>query len=972
MPVRGGIPAPRSMADSSALPQQEDSLRKALPAVDTTALKADITSIASRFLVDIAADPSDQSLHDSLDSLLNLQNLVESGRLGCQDYHDVRGRIDSLVETGFYLPLSTQPHAGGNDLLVLANPADASTSAFDHLEQAPVSSATSSTCLYNCKICAQQYREKRLQQDKWAAYDVCLTDEDANNDISAKISHARASFRHVTERLESSGNTIMKRWTEMSVSKRAAMLKVALPYVQNRPWAAASLLYKQANGNGYTWKCRHTEWLLPYLDLQSLSDTPWRLLALLHHRTQHSIEEWFMLDTQQLRVPFAQGTLRLAYNPHCVVTHGDRFGQLQQWDEAAAHRFDIVGFPRAQVTFEAQAQLGESMKTIVDLLLKIEAPTGNNKWLSSVKNAFGRPASAKALSGILDWPFSAPPVFDSHALLESLRLRRDTAKTQLRGVQDDPDLAQRLLEQATELANKIDQRPSMHQDLRLQLMMDHLDRYTCYQRAVEDLENSMSAHEGINEDSASAQHHQESLQLLGHSLRALFDYMRNELRFLATRQPAFDSYLCYCPKDFLLPHTRQEDTMLYVEDPIFWAIDQLIKYHDDRPFDYELLIGCVSEVLSRVGKKKRGRLNDQLHTHLEDMVVVIEAMSSLKSHRPSVSGKLGVNHSFQSTTAREQHKRWCARASARVLLLEDLTQLYEPLDKLLKMPRTWTKSGSISGNGHTESQGTLDLFWSEVRHAKDVLLKQNGASKQDRVTYLEHIVRPRARDPDNEVPDIEPMTLEPHNDTIEQADRASVADSLHEDRLLSTWPGSQRTPSALTGNSATSDKVPLSIQTVWGRLGTDEKVDFATPKPREKVKTRPITAPDEAPAPPPPEPVLPPPPELERVSVNSTSLELFQRMFTPQETHKRTACIDWEDLTAALVDAGCTMDSRGGSAVRFIRGGNGPNSSTVSVHKPHPDSSVNPIMLKDVAKRLERYFGWTKEVFEERVKVAGP
>ncbi|KAK3115233.1 hypothetical protein LTR53_005644 [Teratosphaeriaceae sp. CCFEE 6253] len=960
------------MADSSPLPQQEDSSQTLSPAVDVAALKVDIASITSRLQAALAAYPNSSALDQSLQSLLSLQEVSDSGRLYDREYREIRDKVDSLMETCLHLPPPTQPHADDGDPLTQTDSADASTSAFGHIDQAPESSATPPTCPDSCKTCAQQYRQTRLQQDKWAAYDACLTDEDAKNDVCSKISRARTSFDHVAGRLETSGNTVMKRWTEMSVSKRAAILKVALPYIQNRPWAAASLLYKQADENGYTWKSRHAEWLLPYLDLQSLSDTPWRLLALLHHRTQHSIEEWFMLDTQQLRVPFAQGTLSLAYNPHCVVTHGDRFGHLQQWDEAAAHRFDIVGFPRAQVTFEAQAQLGESMKMIVDLLLKIEAPTGNSKWLSSVKSGFGQPASGKTLSGILDWPFNAPPVFDGHALLETLRLRRDTAKTQLRGVQDDPDLAQQLLEQATELADMIDQRPSMHQDLRLQLMMDQLDRYTCYQRVVEDLESSMSAHEGINDDSSGAHHHQESLQLLGHSLRALFDYMRNELRFLATRQPAFDSHLCYCPKDFFLPHTRQEDTMLYVEDPIFWAIDQLIKYHDDRPFDYELLIGCISDVLSRVGKKKRGRLDDQLHAHLGDMVVVVEAMSSLKSHRPSVSGKLGINHRFKSTAAREQHKRWVERASARVLLLGDLTQLYEPLNKLLRMPKTSTEASSTSGNRHAEAQDTLDLFWSQVRHAKDVLLEQSGASKQDSVTYLEHIVRPRTRDQNNEVPDIELMTLEPHNDTIEQADRGSAASSLHGDQLLSTRPGLQRTPSALTGNSAATDKVTLPIQTVWGRPDADEKVDFATPKPREKVKTRPVTAPDEAPAPPPPEPILPPTQQLDTVLVNSTSLELFQRMFTPQETHKRTACIDWEDLTAALVDAGCTMDSRGGSAVRFIRGGNGPNSSTVSVHKPHPDSSVNPIMLKDVAKRLERYFGWTKEVFEERVKIAGP
>lgn len=72
----------------------------------------------------------------------------------------------------------------------------------------------------------------------------------------------------------------------------------------------------------------------------------------------------------------------------------------------------------------------------------------------------------------------------------------------------------------------------------------------------------------------------------------------------------------------------------------------------------------------------------------------------------------------------------------------------------------------------------------------------------------------------------------------------------------------------------------------------------------------------------------------------------------------------WEHVVSALVDAGCSAVTGSGSAVTLTDARNlrGP---TV-FHRPHPDPSVDSIMLRSVGKQLRKWFGWDAETFSER------
>lgn len=79
----------------------------------------------------------------------------------------------------------------------------------------------------------------------------------------------------------------------------------------------------------------------------------------------------------------------------------------------------------------------------------------------------------------------------------------------------------------------------------------------------------------------------------------------------------------------------------------------------------------------------------------------------------------------------------------------------------------------------------------------------------------------------------------------------------------------------------------------------------------------------------------------------------------PRKTKTR-----WDELVAGLVDAGFYATHSGGSAVTF----EDKTKGSIVLHQPHPDSTVDMVMLRLIGKRLTRWFGWDLDTFVKREK----
>ncbi|KAF8348288.1 hypothetical protein F5887DRAFT_880568 [Amanita rubescens] len=98
-----------------------------------------------------------------------------------------------------------------------------------------------------------------------------------------------------------------------------------------------------------------------------------------------------------------------------------------------------------------------------------------------------------------------------------------------------------------------------------------------------------------------------------------------------------------------------------------------------------------------------------------------------------------------------------------------------------------------------------------------------------------------------------------------------------------------------------------------------------------------------------------------RLSKRATSC-MHQLLRTSQDEKQGLAPMKWDHFVALMVEMGFTYDpATAGSSVRFVPPDK--RDRPISIHKPHPNPTLQPIKLKEIASRLRRYYGWNKDDF---------
>ncbi|TFK54510.1 hypothetical protein OE88DRAFT_1676255 [Heliocybe sulcata] len=98
-----------------------------------------------------------------------------------------------------------------------------------------------------------------------------------------------------------------------------------------------------------------------------------------------------------------------------------------------------------------------------------------------------------------------------------------------------------------------------------------------------------------------------------------------------------------------------------------------------------------------------------------------------------------------------------------------------------------------------------------------------------------------------------------------------------------------------------------------------------------------------------------------RLGKKSTDL-MHQLLSTKDDVKKGQAPMKWEQFLRVMRDMGFTYDpSTAGSSVKFDPPD--PRDRPITFHKPHPDSTIQPIRLRQYAKDLKELYGWSEEDF---------
>ncbi|KAK5675141.1 hypothetical protein LTS10_012215 [Elasticomyces elasticus] len=788
---------------------------------------------------------------------------------------------------------------------------------YSHIDSWHDSAATPAVCSEeDCETCDQHYRPVTCQEaSKIFQYHECLTDNWAVYKIRDLMQSAQTDLKHVASRLELRGNAIIRRWRKKSVEKRIGLLRAVMP---DMPEAPFSLLYQQKRSTGEDRTLFHELWLLTYLDLQTLSEHPTRLLSMLHYRTHYSAEKWFRHDAHQLRVPFAEGFLHIAYNPHAIVAQGERFGDLQQWNLQAAHRWDLIGLPRALATFEAQAKLANFLRVFVDRLVEDEPPVGNDAWLALVEGDFAKSTSSSedVLSGALGRPFGKPPSCDLVLIKKVLEDRFVASREALLRVQIEPGRVCWLLDRARSSEWLGRQSEFLRNDQYLRGVLGYLERNERLEWLVHHAGYTVQCAQDCVSGVLKEYGYVMALEIMRSTLETFLRMLTYDLHGLVAIEPQFEHHQRYCTPGY--PDRHITDDIMFTDDPLYWALCRLQERGRNGLFNDDKLLGMLSGLLSQESHRKR--ISHEVYAQLKDISAVSEALVLLDHHFPHVPGKLKDSICLACSKVRPTWADWDFRCSTNgIMVSEQPVAITGPLCRLSLLPSTSTAEDSAITQ-YTKAQVTLKQFWARVREGRDALLTWYGLDRRQITCYLAPIAfslsdeayaklytasksstAARAADLAPFMPVVawsDPRVAV--SDGASRADDMASTPTIPKAKVTSWISPSENNANNRSSIRASSFLAPSSqIQTVWGENSDPEPVSVVQ---REEVKTRPTNSPILAEI-----PIVPATPDRTpaprhtsivglyegSIVVSAQSFDLFLRMFTPIETHKGTPYVPW-------------------------------------------------------------------------------
>jgi hypothetical protein len=98
---------------------------------------------------------------------------------------------------------------------------------------------------------------------------------------------------------------------------------------------------------------------------------------------------------------------------------------------------------------------------------------------------------------------------------------------------------------------------------------------------------------------------------------------------------------------------------------------------------------------------------------------------------------------------------------------------------------------------------------------------------------------------------------------------------------------------------------------------------------------------------------------ITRIKVSPRSKRILLRMFPSSIEEFGEGSLHWNKFVEARKNAGFAAVNSSGSAVVFIKDGQG----RIVFHRPRPADIINQIMLRSWGRRMKKWFHWDRETF---------
>ncbi|KAK3620418.1 hypothetical protein LTR56_017844 [Elasticomyces elasticus] len=772
-------------------------------------------------------------------------------------------------------------------------------------------------CIKYCKICCGQYRSMSAQNSiAPRKYDGHCTDQEASDVIKGHITDITTKLTETQTLLHQHGDTIKKRFEKRTPQKRAELIRAAMPDMYPSKWLEAYYVFDEHKEGDAGSQHRHLAgvsrrkcWLLPYLNIETLSNEPTKLLVLLHLRATHTFEQFLPYDVERTKMAFEDYHVKTIYNPHAVVMcrEAGTVGQLTQWDRAGAHRGDIVGFPRAQLAFEAANELATFLRNFIHVTLAIgpcDNPAGSVKLYATVEESLS--ASSHGRSSYNERAFSRPPTAaDFTHFKTNINSMIKSTYDELWLLQTDPMFFRDRMatieasgyhrgltgnEKAKNILCSIRQTVA-----RVELAI-HVE--ACLKTALASLDTYLS-HE-VQRGRPLPQHYDESL---GYA---------DTLMYFVAQTGSFDEHFTWSEGRHVCVPGEGD---LQAKDVLYWNFGQISFPAEFTAFalDRSFHLHYIEHLLQ--SPKQRGLVDQALYEHYSHMLAIDEAENVLASYLPRGTGA-GRDPEFEESMYPQG-----------IQVHPDYEKLSGVLNEFLRAPVPTAKPTTENLRRLKGMHSAASSFW------------EGFAS-----IFSELVVTP---DRGNREAQINAFRSPGH--LVDFEEECARLQAVVDQKELAA-----RVRATTTGRKPPATNI---VQKVWG---SETPSPNSSPQRKVKFKTRSDTIEestsqlsdlqlenDEK------------IPKQECVSVGKDSKTTFMRMFSPGTETK--GLLKWDQITAALIDAGLSMVPNGGLRVTFTH--SDPQKGSIVFHRPHPDPSVSVIMLRCMAKRLGKWFGWEAGTF---------
>ncbi|KAK3632836.1 hypothetical protein LTR56_016159 [Elasticomyces elasticus] len=825
------------------------------------------------------------------------------------------------------------------------------------------SAAALPTCLETCAICTEQYFPHGLLEYKFArAMSDMHSDADARTLTQKYVTTTDKNLAAVNTRVQEYGDAIFKKWNRLGTQQRADLVRKAMPEAYPRNFAQVRMQYDNerrisgalpkgvasmqlgdiARSQSTTLLKEHEALrkmhILPYLDVQTLSEDPMNLLSILHYRSSTKPADWVLFDSEKLRVNFNSVSSQHFYNPHCVVVYGKHYGKLIPWNKDSAHRQDIMGYPRAVVVLEAQNVLSNFLLAITDLILKTveDAPKGTQQWDLLVDSDFQWQRESGSLSRRLD-AYRPMPVYDIKAIVLLLRGRADSMADELQVMQGDPLYFRARVQQIQNTAFLHNLPDERRRSEAITMTLGHIMWHVYFDVAADharSVQLIQERYEGqIHIGRPMPEEYRVALLELQRHLAVLLAGQITDLNCIQAVSSMFQDCATFTGDGKARCSLTREE--MYRKFPLMFHAVELQDHHA-MSAGPAFHLQALDYLITRHVNTSKKPMDELLVTHLSSMTVVDDIMTSIQYHRPQL-GVLRDGEILRTPSGADNPPS--SKGQAGLLFpWQGTGKLWPLLKEFLDLPLPPTKVGSTSLARHRALRHALEAFWDGV--ADNVREPQrrsgSGLGGVDMAAEL-HVLYSHSKEYKDEA------TAEDRR--LEQAVRA-----LEEEQAR-----------RLQGVTAAS---PYVIPQTTSGVDEESAVKRAEAKP--KIKTRPLaidTSTDEIAE------------QHNDVDAQATRLKLvvsaktkafFDRAFGIFT--EEAGDVDWKALVAAMVDAGCSAIPNTGSEVTFKD--RDVNKASIVFHRPH-DSTITPIMLKMMATRLRKRFDWDAETFVKREKEGG-